>query len=389
MPHAKLTDATIRALQSPASGQADYWDTTVGFKGFGIRVSQGGRKSFVLLAERRRMTLGAYPILSLSAARELAARTLARQTLDLDPEPPTMLFGDALNIYFESHCDVVNRTKTAYETKRLLNRHFKRKLERSRLADIRTSRIAELLDDIESLSVRRHAFAALRGFFAYTVRRGLLKVSPCDRLETPGGKAPSRERVLEDGELKAVWHAAEVIGYPFGTIVRLLILTGQRRSEIGGLRREWIKGDRVEFPAEVMKAKKPHTIALAPDAKAIIDAIPIKTGFLFPARRRGERKPGDRAFNGWSKGKAILERRIAPALPQWGLHDLRRTASTRWAELSVQPHINDMLLAHTMQGVSPVHRVYNLATHLEPMREALEKWETKLQALITDAPCGT
>jgi integrase len=266
----------------------------------------------------------------------------------------------------------VNRERTAYETKRLLNRHFKPKFQRTKLGDIQTARIAELLDDIKGMSERRHAFAALWGFFRYMVRRGLMKSSPCDRLQMPGGKGPSRERILSDDELAAICSAAEAMGYPFGTITQLLILTGQRRGEIGGLCREWIKADRIEFPAEIMKAKKRHTIPLAPTAKAIIDAIPVKRGFLFPARRRGERDSGERAFNGWSKDKAILERRITPTFSQWGLHDLRRTVSTRWAELGVPPHINDMLLAHTMQGVSAVHRVYNLATYLEPMGDATD-----------------
>jgi hypothetical protein len=93
MSHLRLTDATIRALQNPLSGQADHWDTTVGFKGFGVRVSQGGRKTFILLdgPNRRRTTLGAYPALSLGKARETAAKILARKTLDIEPELPTML----------------------------------------------------------------------------------------------------------------------------------------------------------------------------------------------------------------------------------------------------------------------------------------------------------
>jgi integrase len=178
------------------------------------------------------------------------------------------------------------------------------------------------------------------------------------------------------------------MGYPFGTITKLLILTGQRRTEIGSLRREWIKADRIEFPVAIMKAKKAHTIPLSPMASDILGAIDIKDGFLFPARRRGDRKKGDRAFNGWSKDKAILEKRIGPGIPQWGLHDLRRTASTRWAELGVLPHLNDMLCAHTIQGVSAVHRVYNLATYLEPMRDALQKWQDYIQALLP-TPEGT
>jgi len=385
MGHARLTDATIRALKAPQSGQADYWDQTPGFKGFGVRVSQGGSKTFILLhgPNRTRTTLGRYPILSLAKAREKAAIILAERTLGIEAEAPTIAFGDALTIFFTAHCDVANRDRTAYETKRLLNRHFKRDFEHKPLGDIKTARIAELLDGIRGISERRHAFAALRTFFRFALRRGLIKISPCERLQMPGGKGQGRERILSDDELLAVWSAAESMGYPFGTIVHLLILTGQRRSEIGGLRREWVKADRIDFPAGIMKAKKPHTIPLSPIVSELLAAIPIDRGCLFPARRRGEREAGERAFNGWSKDKDILGKRMVSTLPQWGLHDLRRTASTRWAELGIPPHINDMLLAHTIQGVSAVHRVYNLATYLEPMAEALRKWETRVQALLS------
>jgi integrase len=384
MGHVRLTDATIRALKSPDSGQTDYWDETSGFRGFGVRVSQGGSKTFILLhgPRRTRTTLGRYPLLSLSKAREKAGIMLAEITLGIEPEAPTIAFGDALAIFFASHCEAENRPRTIYETKRLLNRHFKPDFKHQKLSEIKTRTIAEVLDGIAGISERRHAFTALRTFFRFGVRRGLIATSPCERLRMPGGKGPSRERVLADDELLAIWNAAGKMGYPFGTIVHLLILTGQRRSEIGGLRTEWIKDDRIDFPAEVMKAKKPHTIPLAPMAKQLLAAIPIKQGFVFPARRREDRERGERAFNGWSKGKCILEKRIDPSLAQWGLHDLRRTASTCWAELDVPPHINDMLLAHTIQGVSAVHRVYNLAKYLEPMHQALLQWETRIQTLL-------
>lgn len=391
MGHAKLSDATVRGLRAPATGQVDFWDETPGFKGFGVRVSQGGTKTFILLhgPARTRTTLGRYPILSLAKAREKAGIILAERTLGIEPEASTIAFGDALAIFFASHCEVENRPRTTYETKRLLNRHFKPGFESKKLSDIKTTMIAELLDNVLGISERRHAFTALRTFFRFAVRRGLIAASPCERLQMPGGKGKSRERVLSDDELMDVWQAAEEMGYPFGTIVQLLILTGQRRGEIGGLRKEWIKADRIDFPAEVMKAKKVHTIPLAPMAKQMLATVPIEEGSLFPARRRGERERGERAFNGWSKDKAILEKRIDPPLTQWGLNDVRRTASTRWAELGVLPHINDMLLAHTMPGVSgahrlsPVHRVYNLATYLEPMRDALQEWETRLQTLLS------
>ena len=264
------------------------------------------------------------------------------------PTYTSITFGDGLTLYFATHCEAMNRERTAYETKRLLIRHFEPKFGTARLSEIKTARIAELLDAIDGPSERRHAFAALRAFFRFIIRRGLLQNSPCERLQMPGAKGASRERILSDQELVAVWKAADEIGYPFSTIVKLLILTGQRRRQIGNLRGEWIKGDRIDFPAAIMKANKSHSVPIAPIAQSILAAITVTEGFLFPARRRGERLKGERAFDGWSKAKVILQKRIDLSMAQWGLHDLHRTAATRWAELGVPLHINDMLLAHTI-----------------------------------------
>ncbi|MBV9014521.1 MAG: integrase arm-type DNA-binding domain-containing protein, partial [Alphaproteobacteria bacterium] len=148
MPHAKLSDATLRSLKPPTTGQVDYWDETPGFKGFGVRVSQGGSKTFILLSgqTRTRTTLGRYPLLSLAKAREKASIILAERLLGIEPEEPTITFGDALAIFFASHCEVENRPRTIYETKRLLNRHFKTKFEHRKLNEIKTITIAQVLD---------------------------------------------------------------------------------------------------------------------------------------------------------------------------------------------------------------------------------------------------
>jgi integrase len=190
----------------------------------------------------------------------------------------------------------------------------------------------------------------------------------------PPVRMMSRERVLTDDELRRIYRAADD-GSTFGKIVRLLILTGQRRSQIARLRPEFIDETNVliTWPAEEMKGHRRHSMPLAPMAADLLSAR-LETGYLFPARGK------DTAFNGFSKAKIDFDKRITTAEP-WVLHDLRRTFSTGVAKLRVPPHIKEMLLAHA-SAKNPVEAIYDRYSYADEMREALEKWERHLAVLL-------
>lgn len=382
MPNARLTDISVKGLKAPQTGQLTYWDESV--PGFGVRVSQGGSKTFILMhgAKRQRTTIGRYPVISLSDARTAAKRILAERTLTKHL-PPSISFEDALTQFFTSHCDQKNRQRTAQETKRLLNRHFKPAWGRQRLADISRHSVAEIVDGLlETPSLANHAFTAVHTFFRWATRRGYLAHSPTEGMQLPT-RPKTRERVLRNEELVALWEAADRCG-TFGQIIRLLILTGQRRGEVGALRAEFINSDEttILLPPSLTKNHRQHLFPYGKISADIFATLP-KKGLLFPARGTKQ----ERSFNGWSKGKQALDKEVAGeerknALEPWTLHDLRRTFATKLAELRIAPHVIERMLNHKSGTISGVAAIYNRFQYIDEMRGAVNVWERHLHQIV-------
>ena len=369
-----LTDLTIRNLKAPEQGQRMYLDKNL--PGFGVRVSQGGTKTFTLMhGPRRELTkIGRFPILSLASARDQARNILAEEQLGIR-RPKAPRFDEALDLFITKHCEAKNRARTAAETDRLLRKHFLPSLRNSTLDDISSARISGILDDlIDTPSTARHAFVAVRTFLRWCAKRGYIANSPIALMDAPAS-ATSRDRVLKDAELVAIYRKALSQGRTGGNIVRLLILTGQRRGEIGALRGEWI--DRtsrtVTLPSEITKNGRAHTFPYGDMVAAIVENLPTG-GFLFPARGADN----ERSYNGWSKLKTSVD----PGVAAWTLHDLRRTFATNLASLSVPPHVIERLLNHSSGMISGVAAIYNRFSYLAEMRAAVECWERHLAALL-------
>jgi integrase len=375
MPKTHLTDIAVKNLQLPATGQITYTDATL--PGFGVRVSQGGARVFVLVhgTRRERLTIGRYPIISLSQARSEARRILAERTLGAH-RTSSIRFKEAVQLFFTTHCDKRNKPSTAAETKRLLNRHFLPALQHEKLEEIAPQHISRIIDRLlPTPGECNHAFTAIRSFFRWAVRRHYVRHSPCAamQLPTPPGK---KDRVLTDAELVAVYRAAVTEAHPYGTIVQLLILTGQRRGEIAGLRSEYIDRDgrTIALPPSLVKNNRPHTFPVGNSAERIFAKLDTD-GYLFPARG----KP-DRSFCGWSKSKAALD--SASGITDWTLHDLRRTFATNLAALGTPPHITERLLNHATGTISGVAAIYNRHAYMDEMRAAIAAWEGRLASLL-------
>jgi integrase len=164
------------------------------------------------------------------------------------------------------------------------------------------------------------------------VQRKLIQRTPLDGLHLPH-KVNERSRVLTNDEIRDVWEAADAMGGHFPTILKLLIVTGQRRSEIAALEGGWITANSISLPKEITKNARPHLFPIGPFA---VSLLPSRPGRLFPAR--GSADP----FNGWSPGMDTLRKKLAPDFPHFTLHDLRRTLCTKWAEdLRIAPHLID------------------------------------------------
>lgn len=367
----RLTDLQINKIGSPDKGQRTYFDDLL--PGFGLRVSQGGTKSFVVMSgkDRKLKTLGRYPELGLKEARA-AAKQVQSDVVFHVPRPsalPSIAFAEA-KVRFLADSELRTKPRTIAEYRRLLDRHFN--LEK-KLQEITRSDIMHVIEKFKKTPAeRQHALVAIRTMMNWCVKHGLLESSPVPRLSFT---AQARSRILSDDELRMVWQRAERTGYLYGRIVQLLILTGQRRSEIAGLRRKWIRDDTIVFPIGFTKNKREHTIPIGPLARKIIDALPRDTDFLFPSRL-SDSSP----FNGWSRCKRTFDEPLK--ITEYTLHDLRRTYSSNMARLAVPIHVTEKLLNHVSGTVSGVAAVYNRYTYLPEMRQATDAHEDHLHKLF-------
>lgn len=367
----RLTDLQIRKIGSPDKGQKTYFDDML--PGFGIRVSQGGAKSFVVMSgkDRKLKTLGRYPELGLKEARTAAKQAQISDALHLPRSStlPAIGFAEAKG-RFLADSELRTKPRTIAEYARLLNRHFSFE---NKLQEITRSDIMQVIEKFKNTPAeRQHAFVAIRTMMNWCVKHGMLETSPVPRLSF---SAQPRSRILSDEELQKVWQRAKRFGYPYGRIIQLLILTGQRRSEIAGLRRKWVLDDAIVFPIGFTKNKREHTIPVGGIARQIIEGLPGETDFLFPSRL-SDTTP----FNGWSRCKRSFDEPLKAA--EYTLHDLRRTYSSNMARLGVPIHVTEKLLNHVSGTVSGIAAVYNRYSYMEEMRQAVALYDTHLQKLL-------
>ncbi len=386
----ELTDIAVRNAKPPQSGQRELFDGKL--PGFCLRISKGGTKSFCIYyrvaGRRKRFTLGRYPQITLSGARKKAHKVLSDVALGGDPQAEKKIvknnhtFDKAVEEFKVSHCERYNKAATATETIRLLRYEFSPKWSNTDVRDIGKSDVLAILDKIVkrgSPSGANHAFAAIRKFFSWCVERSLVDVSPCIGIKSPA-KHNSRDRVLEDFELAAIWQAACQIGYPYGSIVQLLALTGQRRGEITFMSWHHFNMEKKiwSLSSEMTKAGRAHEVPLAPMALNVILTLPrLHEALLFPARGRT-----NSVYSGFSKNKKRIDK--LSGVSDWTLHDIRRTVATGMAQLRIEPHVVEKLLNHSSGTFGGVAGVYNRFGYLPEMREALEKWEGHIGALLME-----
>lgn len=356
----RLTDLQIKKLSLPQGrSQKTFFDD--GLKGFGVRLSIGGAKSFVLVygKKRNRKTFGRYPDMSLADAR-IAARKVIGRVAGVNDERQTssLPFLSAREQFLED-AKMRNKASTYEAYRRVLLRYFNFP---TKMGSISRLDVMQIVDDLKGRpSESRHAFVAIRTMMNWAVMRGMITHSPVPPLRY---KVASRSRILTDKELKQVWNRAIEVGYPYGTMVQLLILTGQRRGEIAGLMRSWISDNAFTFPVGFCKNKREHKIPIGSLTREIIASIPSDTELLFPARGK-ELQP----FNGWSKAKKQFDQPLEIA--SYTLHDLRRTYSSNLAKAGVPIHITERLLNHVSGTISGIAAIYNRHDYWEEMCEAI------------------
>jgi integrase len=344
-----------------------------------------------------KLTIGPYPAIGLAKARGEAARAKVSLAEGDDParakrasraaknaarsrdDSVEKVIADFISLYAKPN------TRDWRETGRLL-KQFAEAWKGRPLAAVGKADIHRVLDGIVARGApvgANRAFAQLRKMFRWAVSRGLLDRSPCDGIDPPSAEK-SRDRVLDTEELHFVWRAADGLGFPFGPIIKLLILTGQRRSEVGGMEWRELDLDRAAWtiPALRSKNKRQHVLPLSPEAVEIIKALPRFSGskFVFSS--------GETAPSGYSRAKTRLDARIGESIAPWILHDIRRSVASGLAGLGVNLPVIERLLNHvsgSFAGIVGVYQKYNFA---DEMRGAMERWGRHVEAIVSGDGTG-
>ena len=396
----RLTKPNVNGLKIP-----DDKKETIVFDellpGSGVRLRAGGKRTWIaqyrLGTKQRRVTLGSLEAIDADEARKRARSVFAKVHLGGDPQvekhsarvraQDTLL--SIISKYLASYADRALRPKTLIEVKRNLTVQWKplheapaNGLERSAVA----GRLADIATESGPFAANR-ARAYLAAMFNWAIEQGIVDQNPVvgtGKLT----KEVSRDRILNDAELALVWQNCGPGDY--GIIIKMLILTGQRREEVAAMC--WneldLDANLWSIAAHRTKNGRAHDVPLSPLASAILRDIEKRSDreYVFGSR--------EGPFSGWSKAKSHLDARIAKsikegtarakAMPQWRIHDLRRTTATRMAYLGVQPHVIEAVLNHVSGHKAGVAGIYNRAAYVAEKRTALSIWDEHVGKIVGD-----
>jgi integrase len=337
-----LNEMTIRSLPFATDGQVDVWDATL--PRFGLRIGKR-TKTFILNAGKRRVTLGRYGVVTLKQARDEAKRRIGLKFLpQSSPQAPEAAQWYLNAIKSEKKPGTIN-VYTIY-----LNR-----LPRLPLHELNPQNLYAVLP--AGKGAANLCFSTFKAFLSWCVERGHITANPLLKRRQPN-KLISRERLLSDEEVKLIW-AVSYNYNSFGNLVRSLILSGQRLSQIAQFDRTWLRNDLIVFPASIMKSNAEHTVPASPFLIANL-----------PAYRMNR------------SSDMIAKLRSATALPHFTLHDFRRYFSSTCSKLKIPIDITETLLAHKTGSRSAIQKVYDRDARIPQMRQALETYERHLASVL-------
>ena len=372
-------------------------------KGFALRVTKAGGKAFVLRysgsdGKRRLKTIGPWPTWSLTAAREEAARL--RREIDIGGDPLEAERPRAVALERAKETTVtalVEAYDRAHLSKRRYGPQARRFLDRFAIpawgdrpvqeitrADVKTL-LREIVDAGTPVTANR-VLAAVRAFFNWCAAEDYVERSPAEGIKAPAEETP-RDRALSDDEIRWLWKATEKVGYPFGPMARLLLLTGQRLREVAEMTDAELRGDAWTLPAARAKNKRDHAVPLSAAVQAELGALPRTDGspFLFTTT-------GKTPVSGFKTGMARLREAMTEVaekeadepveIPHWTFHDLRRTCATGMAQLGIPIHVTEAVLNHKSGTVSGIAAVYNVHDYAAEKRHALDAWANRVLNLV-------
>jgi len=382
----KLTVAAVSALILPPGKREHFvWDADL--PGFGVRL-RGGKKRWVVQYrvghQQRRESLGDTRKIKIEDARAIARQRFAQAELGVDPAAQraaalavSITVAMAAERYLDARRDLM-RPNTFKPAKRYFEVHWKPLRERS-LAGIKRADVAARLQELVKAHGRTSAARArnyLSAMYAWAMREGLCEANPVIATNDPAAGILARDRILSDDEIRIVWNACGDDSP--GRIVKLLLLTGCRREEIGGLKWQEINLDSgvIAIPGERIKNRRTHELPLPKVALDLLAAVPHEGREYVWGRSDGP-------FAGWSAAKLKLDAQIVmmtgKPLPPWRLHDLRRTMRTGLGKIGVPPHIAELCINHVKGGVRAIYDRYRYQPEI---KAALARWADYVLAQV-------
>jgi integrase len=339
----------------------------------------------------RRLVIGQATAVKAGRARQIASELHAKVKLGRDPaiekrisvERASHTFGTLIDKYLAQQRGHM-RPNSYRQVARHLESHAA-PLHALPVDAIDRQAIAARLNSIEQSSgavTANRVRATMSAMFTWGMREGLVLANPV--AHTNKRDERPRERILSDNELRLVWKALSDNQY--STILRLLLLTGQRMNEIAALRWSEIDFDRgvISLPGERTKNGRPHEVPMASTVRSLLAAQPRSNGrdFVF-----GE---GAGPFSGLSRRKEALDESITSLrgghpLPAWVHHDLRRSVATGMAELGIQPHIIEAILNHVSGHKGGIAGIYNRAQYGAEKAQALARWDDHIRSVVVRA----
>lgn len=377
-------DLTIKAIESFKPGPARREIPDGHTRGLFYVLQPSGAASWAFryrfAGKPKKLTIGPYPAIDLPAARKLAgeaaqaiarnedpasAKKAAKEAARVEALPVRDLVETVVDNFIERYAKKHTRESSWRETDRILKREVIGAWEGRRLSQIGRADVHDLLDKIVDRGApiaANRTLAAFRRMCGWAVERGITDTSPCEKVRAPAAEN-SRDRVLSDDEIKRAWGAFEAIGWPFGPLAKLLLLTGARRDEVADARWSEIDFDKKIWTIAKERAKNgvAHEIPLSAAADSILKVLPRigdgkKSDLVFTTN-------GKTAVSGFSGAKEQLDSAILDTLraeavkrgddpkdvkapERWTLHDLRRTAASGIAGRGIAPHVVEAVLNH-------------------------------------------
>ena len=409
MAHKNLNDRTVKALKPAAKGKVDdYWDN--GFPGFGVRVSETGRKTFVLAARfpgsghPTRRKLGIYGPISLADAHEKAREWLKLIKKGIDPEEEEerhRLAEDKRRqnsfaaVVEDFIAEKLSAERSGYEAERDLRRIFVPAWGGRPITDITDLNVLAIIrEKRKTAPVRaKNLLLLLKRFFTWAIDQRVYQIhsSPCDRIKPKSiHESAPRQHELTDTELAALWRAIDGMQYPYGPAYRLLLLTGLRLNEVVDAR--WSEFDkqrlRWTIPKERMKGRnskaRAHVVPLTSEILKLIDSLPRFEGDCLFSVSNGLTP----VYVGNNIKKELDTLMLAALraedpkakLGRWTNHDLRRCIRSGMSRLRVPDAVAEAILAHTQGGIA---KTYNVDDMFDQKVDALTAWAGHLKSIVT------